>query len=183
MPPDDRSSALEALLTRYAAMVRHVGRAHGLCDTDVDEVFQEIRIRLWRARGSGESIASVPTSYLYRTAVSAALDLIRHRRGRASTEWLDVEGVGGSDTALVHPATPDDTMQAMETREAVEQAVEELVPSRRPVVRMYLMGYSREDIAGLLGWTEAKTRNLLYRGLAELREHLAARGIHREGVR
>ena len=34
-----------------------------------------------------------------------------------------------------------------------------------------------EEIAALLGWSEAKTRNLLYRGLADLRSALAARGI------
>jgi hypothetical protein len=28
-----------------------------------------------------------------------------------------------------------------------------------------------------MGWTEAKTRNLLYRGLADLRERLAQEGI------
>jgi hypothetical protein len=35
----------------------------------------------------------------------------------------------------------------------------------------------------LLGWTEAKTRNLLYRGLADLRERLIERGFRPEGVR
>jgi hypothetical protein len=34
---------------------------------------------------------------------------------------------------------------------------------------MYLSGYDREEIADLLGWPEAKTSNLLYRGLADLR--------------
>jgi RNA polymerase sigma-70 factor (ECF subfamily) len=42
---------------------------------------------------------------------------------------------------------------------------------------MHLAGYAREEIAQLLGWSEAKTRNLLYRGLADLRERLTARGI------
>jgi RNA polymerase sigma-70 factor (ECF subfamily) len=42
---------------------------------------------------------------------------------------------------------------------------------------MHLAGYPREEIARLMGWTEAKTRNLLYRGLADLRERLTAEGI------
>ena len=42
---------------------------------------------------------------------------------------------------------------------------------------MYLKGYGREEIAALLGWSEAKTRNLLYRGLDDLRQRLIARGI------
>lgn len=42
---------------------------------------------------------------------------------------------------------------------------------------MYLAGYGREEIADLMGWTEAKTRNLLYRGLGDLRERLTQMGI------
>ena len=67
--------------------------------------------------------------------------------------------------------------RAMELGRAVNAAVDTIPVTRRPVVRMYLMGYPREEIAALMGWTEAKTRNLLYRGLADLRQALTARGI------
>ena len=33
------------------------------------------------------------------------------------------------------------------------------------------------EIAQLMGWSEAKTRNLIYRGLADLRERLASEGV------
>ena len=33
---------------------------------------------------------------------------------------------------------------------------------------------AREDIAELMGWSEAKTRNLVYRGLDDLRRELTA---------
>jgi RNA polymerase sigma-70 factor (ECF subfamily) len=42
---------------------------------------------------------------------------------------------------------------------------------------MYLTGHPREEIAELMGWTEGKTRNLLYRGLADLREKLSEMGV------
>jgi RNA polymerase sigma-70 factor (ECF subfamily) len=42
---------------------------------------------------------------------------------------------------------------------------------------MYLAGYNSTEIGALMGWTEAKARNLLYRGLAELRERLAEVGL------
>jgi len=38
-------------------------------------------------------------------------------------------------------------------------------------------GYRREEIAELLRWSDARTRNLLYRGLADLRAVLIAQGI------
>ena len=34
-----------------------------------------------------------------------------------------------------------------------------------------------QEIADLLGWSEAKTRNLLYRGLGDLRARLTEQGI------
>jgi RNA polymerase sigma-70 factor (ECF subfamily) len=44
-------------------------------------------------------------------------------------------------------------------------------------VRFHLGGYDREDLARMLGWTEARTRNLLYRGLDDLRRRLTDMGI------
>lgn len=175
------SPAIEAVLTRFAAMVRRVGLRHGLSETDVDEVFQEVRIRLWHARASpdsaSEQISTVGSSYVYRTAVSAALDVIRrHRRARESS--LEDSG----DHSGEQYDDPESTLASSELARQVAQAIETIVPSRRPVVRMYLLGYSREEIADLLGWSEAKTRNLLYRGLADLRARLTEMGIGPEAM-
>ena len=68
-------------------------------------------------------------------------------------------------------------LEAVELGRTVDRAMEDLHVTRRAVVRMYLAGYEREEIAALMGWSEAKTRNLLYRGLSDLRVRLAALGI------
>ena len=44
-------------------------------------------------------------------------------------------------------------------------------------MRLGLQGYDRFEIAHLKGWSVARTRNLLYRGLADLRALLTAQGI------
>ena len=178
---------------RFAAMVRRVGIRHGLSESDVDEVFQEVRIRLWRARADGanraldtapvgpaggEQISSVGSSYLYRTAVSAALDVLRrHRRPREDA----LEDVG-QEPAAPSRREPAQSLESSELAQQVARAIDTITPSRRPVVRMYLAGYTREEIAALLGWSEAKTRNLLYRGLADLRARLTEQGIGPEAV-
>jgi RNA polymerase sigma-70 factor (ECF subfamily) len=172
---DQVSAALESLLSRFAAMVRSVGRRHRLEQSDVDELLQEVRIRLWRARGAGESIGAVPTSYIYRTAVTAALDLIRRRRARAGAS-LD-EPTRAGERVAADTDSPERAVESAELAEQVARAIEAIPESRRGVVRMYLAGYPREEIAELLGWSEAKTRNLLYRGLADLRERLTAMGV------
>lgn len=176
---DSVSPAIEAVLSRFAGMVRRVGLRHGLSEGDVDEVFQEVRIRLWHARGAdGEQIGAVRSSYVYRTAVSAALDVIRRHR-RAREEAIDERE---DDPSLASPAGPEQVLAGSELAARVAEAIDTITPSRRPVVRMYLSGYTREEIATLLGWSEAKTRNLLYRGLADVRACLTGWGIGPEGM-
>jgi RNA polymerase sigma-70 factor (ECF subfamily) len=112
--------------------------------------------------------------------MSAALDLLRRRRTRR-TDMLAPIDHHEEDPRAAAPSA-DVAVEASELEEQVARAVETIPASRRPVVRMYLAGYHREEIAGLLGWTEAKTRNLLYRGLADLRERLNELGISAEGA-
>jgi len=174
---DPVSPALERVLARFADRVRRIGSGHGLAGADVDELFQEVRIRLWRALASGEKIAGTPASYVYRTAVSASVDLIRRRRARPEDPVDELHELRASEAA-----GPGESLERSELVARIEGAMDMLAVNRRPVVRMYLAGYSRDEIAGLLGWTEAKTRNLLYRGLTDLRSRLTELGIGPEAV-
>ncbi len=174
-PADRTSSALESIIARFGAMVRSVGARHRLSEADLDEVLQEVRIRLWRAFPDGEQIERLGASYVYRTATSAALDLIRRRRARAA---MRTDSVDDKENALPPDRRePHRELEGRELSERILKAIETIPVSRRAVVRMYLAGYEREEIGELLGWTEAKTRNLLYRGLADLRRRLGDEGI------
>ncbi|HEY7634718.1 MAG TPA: RNA polymerase sigma factor [Gemmatimonadales bacterium] len=178
-PSDRVSASLEALVARFGRMVRRVGFDHGLTETDVEEVVQEVRIRIWKARA--DIIGELQAAYVHRTAVSAALDIIRRRRSEARFGSSDPE----EDVAITTDSTLDAQrgLEVAEMEAGVARMVEALAASRRPVVRMYLQGYSREEIAELLGWSEGKTRNLLYRGLADLRSMLTAKGLGPGGDR
>ncbi len=185
IPPDSPSSALDAALTGFTEMIRRVAWRHRLSDADVDEVLQEVRIRIWKASGkadgSSEQLVQSPTSYVYRTAVSAAIDLIRKQRTERERSTVSLDG---EDAPVVHAApTAPAALEGSELAAQVARAIDQIPESRRPAVRMYLAGYSRDDIADLMGWTEAKTRNLLYRGLDDLRGRLAEMGIERETTR
>ena len=176
--PDSLSPALERVLQKFGGVVRRVCWRYRLSGADVDELLQEVRIRLWHAHGSqeraDEQIAAIPASYLHRTALSAAVDLLRRRRARRADQMVSMddepEGVGEA-------LDPEQLLRQSELAEQIERALQSIQPSRRPVVRMHLMGHTREEIAQLLGWSESKTRNLLYRGLADLRERLLAEGV------
>ena len=157
-------------MLRYGNLVLWAGRRSHLDETDLDEVLQDVRVRLWRARPSEAQLAATPASYVYRTAMSAAVDLVRRRRRERTEQLMD-------DQAIDPRADAGARAERADTAALVHQAVDQLTDSRRPVVRMYLAGYDRREIAGMLGWSEAKTRNLLYRGLEELRAELQALGV------
>lgn len=177
---DDVSPALETLVGRFGELLRRAGRRWGLAEQDLDELLQDVRIRLWRALQTGEKISTVTASYAYRTAQTAAVDLMRRRRGRRETP---LPAYAEAVPAMVAVAAPQlEQVTRDEVTQQLEAALGQLAKPRSVAVRMHLAGYPREEIAQLLGWTEAKTRNLLYRGLADLRSQLTDWGIGPESV-
>lgn len=174
-PDADVSRALQHLIGRFDAFVRRTAARHGLSGADLDEVVQDLRVRIWKSFGTAELIRRANPTYMYRAAVSASLDIVRRRRAlKASAASLD----DVAPSALVDPrGGAEQPLAEGEVARAVHDALALLAESRRGVVRMYLAGYDRFEIAELMGWTEGRTRNLLYRGLDDLRRILASRGI------
>lgn len=174
-PDDPLSPALHSVVERFGTMMRRVGARYRLSNPDIDELIQEVRIRLWRSRPTSELLAAVSASYMYRAALTAALTVIRRRRVKTHGKDEPLDERHEMFVAASTDQTQD--LAASELASEIERALASLGSSREPVVRMHLNGYSREEIATLLGWSEAKTRNLLYRGLTDLRAALSERGI------
>ena len=172
-PRDSISDELESLVTRFARFAGRIAHDRGLHQEDLDELLQELRVRFWRARKDG--LRDLSAGYVRRAAISAALDIIRRHRADRNVS-IDDEGSGLSPLAALSSG-PDELLDQSELAQRVAAAVDGLAPPRRAAVRMYLDGYRREEIAELLRWSDAKTRNLLYRGLADLRAALLAQGI------
>jgi RNA polymerase sigma-70 factor (ECF subfamily) len=161
--------------------MRRTAHRHNLGPAEIEEVMQETRIRLWKALGTSDRIQQAPASYIYRTVSSAALDFLRRRRARRE-HTLDDSGESPAHQ-LATARSAEDGQRQDEIQRVVAESIELLVESRRAVVRMYLAGFDREEMQELLGWSEAKTRNLLYRGLADLRATLESRGYGPGGSR
>jgi len=100
--------------------------------------------------------------------------MIRRQHAQRIEQTVSIQDPG---VAVPAGVSPERDLEYSELAAQVARAIESIPASRRPVVRMYLAGHPREEIASLLGWTEAKTRNLLYRGLTDLRARLTAQGI------
>ena len=168
------SATIEMVVSRFRGMVCSIGARRGLVDADLDEVLQDVRIRLWQAEESGKVLEELGSSYLYHVANTAALDLMRRRRAHGATRSEDVDERTDLRAAS---ASPHEDLESSELGAQIESALETLSLDRRVAVRFHLSGYDREDIARMLGWTEARTRNLVYRGLEDLRNRLTEAGL------
>jgi RNA polymerase sigma factor (sigma-70 family) len=162
-PPDrELSPAIAEQLARWDALVRRVGGRFGFDAATLDELQQDIRIRLWRAHDRArEKIGGVPSSYVYEAVMSAAVDLVR-RRQRARARLWSMDAAAALEAPSRAP-TEHDVLSAL------DRALVTLAVDRRVAVRLHLEGRSLDDIIEFTGWSPARARNLLYRGLDDLR--------------
>lgn len=65
-------------------------------------------------------------------------------------------------------------------KKIISAGIDSLIESRRKVVKLFLLNLTIEEIAILFNWSRDKTRNLLYRGLSDLRKFLKEKGIDYE---
>lgn len=156
-----------------------------LCPRDLglelDDIVQEASLRLLRAIESEREIRDL-ASYIHRIAATTTIDAIRRVRSRRE-EQLRHEGSDDDDDRGPHvlPTSPELSPERLAERgelaRSIAAAVDALPENRRRAVGLHLEGFTTQEIGEMTGWTEPKARNLVYRGLEDVREALAAGGI------
>jgi RNA polymerase sigma-70 factor (ECF subfamily) len=176
----------ERLLQRYSALLKEIIAQH--CPrhlgVDVTEIEQEARLRLWRAMEREKELTD-PASYIYRIAVTATIDAVRRvqarREDQLRTESTEEDDANHVLNIAADPSqAPDAVTARRELMGHIAAAVASLPENRRRAVELHLQGLTLAEIAELLGWTEGKARNLVYRGLDDLRDALRREGIDYE---
>jgi hypothetical protein len=72
----------------------------------------------------------------------------------------------------VEPADPFKILVARDQLRAIHQSVASLTPERRQAVEAHLTGFQFQELMSLHGWSYQKARNLVSRGMADLRSRL-----------
>jgi RNA polymerase sigma-70 factor (ECF subfamily) len=182
MHDDDLTAAVvseQRWTTLRAAMVRAVRRqCPAWLSADVEDIAQMAVAKVMAADKGGEGNPPLPASYLYKVAHSALVDEIRRRR-RRHEEALELDGPGGEPARVREPATlrdPESDARLQELGTAVRACLMAMKRERRLAVMLYLQEHTVPEAARLLGWAAKRTENLVYRGLADLRQCLLAKG-------
>jgi RNA polymerase sigma factor (sigma-70 family) len=178
-PPDElsrrtRDARLQELVSRHGDLLRRTiakvcPRAMGL---SIEEIEQDARVRLWSALKSEREILH-PVSYIYKVAVSASLRAIRRAKARREEQLQDEAGTNENAPVVVLCTPPDASPYAVAERREWVRKIDRAMTR----VGLHLRGRTTEEIAAILGWTEPKARNLVHRGLRDLRGHLRSEGI------
>lgn len=136
-----------------------------------DDLVQNAIGRLLDRVDGGEGNPAFSSSYLYRTAHSVLVDEIRRVRRRDETPLDDTY-----DTLASSAPPPDQMFDERALGRAIRECLGGMAENRRLAVALHLQGHTVPEIATRLGWRSKKTDNALYRGMADLRGCLAAKG-------
>lgn len=167
--PGSSDRELEALLTRFTNFIRAQIQKFDVqrFGIDPDDVAQEVRIKIWKLLKSEKNVISY-ASYIKKIVDTAVIDQFRLLRKDEELYRMEKKKQVAEQLNGYRPEVLRNALM----REAVGKAVESLIESRRNVVKLYLFDLSIEEISRFFGWSMHKTRNLLYRGLADLKKAL-----------
>jgi len=135
--------------------------------SDAEDVVQETFLKVYRGIGSFKGESAL-TTWVFRILINNCYDL-RRRRQRRGGDQPELE--------LGAEGTPDPVAPASDhpLRVALERAVATLRPRLREVFLLAeVEGFKHQEIAEMLGISEANSKNLLFQAKRELRQILKA---------
>lgn len=167
MPASPPTSAA-ILAERYASLIRAaIGRVLGAADDATRaDVHQQVSVALWRA--ASEQRIEHPSTYVYRCAIREAVRASRTALRRAEEPLVEVATQPTDD--------PFQDAAARQLARAAEEVMATLPEERQLAVRAHLEGIPVDQLMALHGWSYQKARNLVARGMSDLRTGLNERG-------
>jgi len=146
--------------------------------SEADDLVQNALLRVLDIQRRREGDVEFSTFYLRRAAYSVVVDEIRRRRRRGEVP-LDPEAEGEEPGRPSEDPDPEVLSGSKELGRAIARCLGGMVRPRRLAVTLHLQGHRIREVGGLMGWSAKKAENLIYRGLADLRECLGTQGFGR----
>lgn len=127
---------------------------------------------------AAEGKRPLSTFYLHKVAHSALVDEIRRWKRRREVP-IDAPAEDGEEARPFEPRAHGDPESHASYRQlglAIRACLSAANRDRRLAVVLHLQGHSVPEAARILGWDVKRTENLVYRGLADLRQCLLNKG-------
>lgn len=156
------AAELEAIFQAHSSRVYRIARRITGDAGDAEDVLQTVFLKMLRRGWESASVKHLE-SYLHRTAVNAALDVLRARRTAAAAPLE--EAAFAQDPRL----QPDRQNDVRELRAAVAR----LAPRSAEIFALrYFEGYGNQEIAQMLGTTPSDVAITLHRARVKLQQEL-----------
>lgn len=142
--------------------------------SQAEDIVQAALMRVMEVLRRREGNEGLSSSYLWKAAYSATVDEIRRQRRRREVS-LDGEAL---EATLRSPQPgPEEAGRSREIASELQDCLRRLAEARRLALVLHLQGHTGPEAARLLGWSEKRVENLIYRGLADLRRCLEEKGL------
>jgi len=168
-------AAFERLIERHQALViGTVSRMLG-SNSDVEDIAQQVFLRVWRSAGRYVARAKF-TTWLLKITRNLVFNELRRSKRRG---YIPIQGQGESAAEEIavrdetNP-TPDAALLEAELQAAIEKAITGLPPAQRMalILRRY-EDRSYEEIGEILGLSVPAVKSVLFRARTELRAQLS----------
>ncbi len=133
----------------------------------LQDIEQEVLLDIWKQLSRGQTI-EFPTSYIYTAAYRESLRVLRRE---ASREMEPIDDSPAEEIPAV--GDPFQSLAAKECFREIILGLKRLAPDRAAAVRAHLAGFGLQELMVQQGWSYQKARNLLCRGMDDLRRALS----------
>jgi RNA polymerase sigma-70 factor (ECF subfamily) len=160
------TEALREIVERYESRI--FALIHGIVRDahEVEDIAQEVFLKVYSRIGAFDERSQFYT-WLYRVAVNAAKDHVKHRRRRPSIPWNDEADLPSGDP------DPASEAEASETRRRVRDAIGSLPLRYREVLSLReIDGMTYTEIARVLRISIGTVESRLHRARARLKRRL-----------
>jgi len=169
--PQEEGGETEALVSRVRLAVRRSCPPY--LASQADDIAQDVLVQLLRKLERTEGKAGFSSIYLLKAAHGVTVDEIRRRNRRREQTGMEDEML---DNAATYPDPEQETLARSLGRE-IRRCLETIVPSRRLAVTLHLLGCPVPEVSRRLRCSEKSADNRVYRGMKDLRDCLAAKGL------
>ena len=153
-------SLFDSTVADHESMIRRICLGYAHTEQDLEDLYQDVLVNIWRGLPSFRSDSSVKT-WVYRIALNTCVSTLRIRSKQPQQTSLD-------EVILV----PDNSQEKKEAIKDLYECISTLGPLDRAIVMMWLDEYSYDEISETIGLKRNNVATRLHRSKEKLKKKM-----------